>query len=32
MHTDGWRLVAREDGSSSNSDPEEALSHMVWRR
>ena len=24
MHTDGWRLVALEDGSSSSSDPEEA--------
>ena len=24
MPTDGWRLVALEDGSSSSSDPEEA--------
>jgi hypothetical protein len=24
MHTDGWRLVEREDGSSSSFDPEEA--------
>jgi hypothetical protein len=22
MHTDGWRPVAREDGSSSSSDPD----------
>ena len=29
--TDGWRLVAREDGSSSSSDPVEALLHMAWR-
>jgi hypothetical protein len=26
MHTDGWRLVALEDGSSSSSDPEEQVS------
>jgi hypothetical protein len=32
MHTDGWRLVALEDGSSSSSDPEEAalkISHTA---
>ena len=27
MHTDGWRLVELEDGSSSSSDPEEVMSH-----
>lgn len=25
MHTDGWRLVELEDGSSSRSDPEEQV-------
>jgi hypothetical protein len=25
MHTDGWRLVALEDGSSSSSDPEDQV-------
>lgn len=29
MPTDSWRLAALEDGSSSSSDPEEALSHIV---
>ena len=33
MHTDGWRLVAREDGSSSSSDPEDqVLRHcQMWK-
>ena len=31
MPTAGWRLVARADGSSSSSDPVEALWHMAWR-
>jgi hypothetical protein len=30
MHTDGWRLVELEDGSSSSSDPEEVF--MKWIR
>jgi hypothetical protein len=30
MHTDGWRLVELEDGSSSSSDLEEVL--MKWTR
>ena len=25
MHTDGWRLVELEDGSSSSSDPEDQV-------
>ncbi len=33
MHTDGWRLVALEDGSSSSSDPEDqVLRHcQMWK-